>query len=530
MVYALKGRRYLKKYTASALTPVYAAATDAQAIVDALCDIPWQEVGESHAQMSYHTDKMLDKNVEIRNRFDAVSFCANHVGGLHRAYANAACYVFELPDMETYPNLTSVKARVVSDPYNSGGVRLAVHVADALDIPENCAIARTGVAHVEGVVPRETRIVNGASRWYAATEEVEIPVGVVAKKYLFLVVALENYSLSRGDWLEGSAFIVPTVEIVTDGELSGWSEDGVISAVSAREFVVHCENDEPARVGYDDYLELTDSDVSTARGYIGADWYFPSSVIVDTGTEESPACKVAGFEEHNKVNESTIAALSRNVNSCYAAMFAGRMRPAVPDGYTAAVPTGAAFTVGASGESSSYYNHPSLCSIHRRKLLVPFHVPAGFGATKVRMSWTNDRRYINKSVMRYNLWLCRGRPVESYEVDDLQDYRLWTASTERVGEWELVISKVGEVDPDERKTYSEESDLELSGGSRHTFLCTCYIPPESFDLVNNTGVVGGRFKFGMGWGLATVMASGSIVALNGAVDQGWNPGITLLNA
>lgn len=532
MVYTLKGRRYLKKYTASSLTPVYAAATDAQAMVYALCDIPWQEVSESHAQMAYHTEKMLDRNVEIRNRFDAVSFCANHVGGLHRAYANAACYVFELPDMETYPNLTSVKARVVSDPYNSGGVRLAVHVADTLDIPENCAIARTGVAHVEGVVPRETRIVNGAERWYAATDEVEIPVGVAAKKYLFLVVALEDYSIARGDWLEGSAFIVPTIEIVTDGELSSWSEDGVISAVSAREFVVLCEYDEPARVGYDDVSDVANGD-SSSRAYVGADWYFPSKFITDTSSEDTPSCKVSGIEDWIKgasFDDSREADLSRNINCCYAAMFANRLRPAVPQPASSYNPFGAAFTVGRGAGYAPYFS--KACSIHRRKLLIPFSTPGDFRSSKVRLTWEYSNGIyddVRNFVMRYNLWFCRGRAVESYEVSGLQDFRLWTASTEKVGEWELLVSKNGECGGKNTLSYCEEVDLQLSGRSRHTFMCTCYIPPESFSLEDASAFENGNFALGMGWDNATVRIFGSMINMGGGVSRGWAPGITLLS-
>ena len=103
MNYKLIGQRNLRKYTEDGQSPTYAASIEAQNIVDALCNIKWSKTSEKDAIMTYHTEDVvdevdgkkingLDMNVLIRDKFDAALFCADHTGGQHRAYANAAVY------------------------------------------------------------------------------------------------------------------------------------------------------------------------------------------------------------------------------------------------------------------------------------------------------------------------------------------------------------------------------------------------------------------------------------------------------
>ena len=242
--YKLKGTRYLRKYTAEHASPVYAAAIDAQKIVDSLCDVPWQVSDVAEACMTYHTNDKIaetgksgyDSNVELRERFDAALWCAQHEAGQHRAYANAACYVMRLPYMASYPSLTSLKVRVTSDPYNSQGARIAVHTNSTGAIPTNCTTARTGDAYAEGVAKRTTQTVDGTDYWYPTVEDctIEPDGGLQLQRYILVVVALESYSTVRGNWLEGCSYIDPVIEIETDGEITGWDVDGERSFNVAR--------------------------------------------------------------------------------------------------------------------------------------------------------------------------------------------------------------------------------------------------------------------------------------------------------
>ena len=208
--YKLIGQRFLRRYTAAEPTPVYASAVEAQKIVNELCGVPWLPSDVKTATMTSHTEEKdksgvsgLDANVANREGFDAALFCAGHVGGEHRAYANAAVYRYVLPDGDL-PNLTSLVASITSDPYNAAGARIAVLTNSTGEIPTSCAECRTGDAHLEGVAPRTVRTVDGTDYWYPAIADADFSgLEVPLQKYLFVFVLMESYSTVRGNWLEG---------------------------------------------------------------------------------------------------------------------------------------------------------------------------------------------------------------------------------------------------------------------------------------------------------------------------------------
>lgn len=242
--YNLIGQRILRKYTAPHKSPTYAATIEAQTIVESLCAVPWQKVADRAARMTYHTEENvgsegapisgLEQNVRIRDQFDAALFCAEHRGGQHRAYANAAVYHYVLPD-GSLPKLTRLVAKVTSDPYNAAGARIALLTNATGEIPTNCNACRTGDAHAEGVAPR-TVASNGnwlptrADCIFSATPaagEVALPSGgLPLQKHLFVFVLMESYSTVRGNWLEGCSFIQNLIEIETDAAVPGWTDGG----------------------------------------------------------------------------------------------------------------------------------------------------------------------------------------------------------------------------------------------------------------------------------------------------------------
>lgn len=241
--YKLKGARFLRKYTAKSETPAYAAAADAQTIVESLCDVPWEPVSVDQATMTSHSDTKaeneeisgLDRNVLERDAFDAALFCAGHSGGNHRAYANAACYRFTLPDAAIGLSLSSLKVRVTSDPYNAVGARLHIFTNSTGDIPMSChalrgedssgAVIEDG-STVSGAAPRTVNGSGSNAAWYSATEMVTLAPagGLTLQKYLFLVVALESYSTVRGNWLEGCSYIRNSAEVTLSDDVSGWTD------------------------------------------------------------------------------------------------------------------------------------------------------------------------------------------------------------------------------------------------------------------------------------------------------------------
>lgn len=246
--YKIIGKRYLRKYTASEATPVYAASTDAAQVVRELCNVPWEASAVRQAEMPPHGD---EANPENRERFDAALFCAGHANGMHRAYANAAIYRYTLPAEAVGKTLTGLTVRVTSDPYNAAGARVHVLTNPTGEPPTNCRIVRgdgdDGAARADGTVaagaaPRETRVYKGKDYWYPVTAEASLAPtgGLVMQKYLFLAVVLESYATTRGNWLEGASYADNLVSLTLSEAVSGWTEGQTydLSEDAARSFAV----------------------------------------------------------------------------------------------------------------------------------------------------------------------------------------------------------------------------------------------------------------------------------------------------
>lgn len=315
--YKLIGQRFVRKYTEPKSSPTYNAALQAQAIVDSLCEVPWEKVRASNASMAYHTDEDVgigdekisgfDMNVRIRDEFDAALFCAGHSGGQHRAYANAAVYHYVLPD-GTLPKLTKLTAKVTSDPYNSAGARIAILTNATGEIPTNCNVCRTGDAHAEGVAPR-TVASNG--NWFptmadcvfsasAAENEVALPTGgLQLEKHLFLFVLMESYSTVRGNWLEGCSYIKNLVEIETNASVTGWTDGETYSFIEDEELKNHLVSYTQDN-GFSSILNLGDSYKDVDVVFLGQDGMVPKMFYSVVGGKDRSIGEIEGFALYEK--------------------------------------------------------------------------------------------------------------------------------------------------------------------------------------------------------------------------------------
>ena len=239
--YKLKGARWLRTWTAADRSSVYAAQSEAQKIADTLCDVPWTRAkSDGPAMFPLTAAKSLDENPANRDLFDAALFCAEHSDGAHRAYANAAMYLFKLPSTSGV-NLKSVTVHVESDAYNALGARIAVHLLSSAELPTDCATVRTGAAHAEGVAARRTVERDGRNYWYSNSEDVTItggtsePPAAIGEltQYLAVYIGMENYATSRNEWLEGASYIRNLIEIETDGQISNWTNESMYDCIEA---------------------------------------------------------------------------------------------------------------------------------------------------------------------------------------------------------------------------------------------------------------------------------------------------------
>lgn len=223
-IYRIHGSRFLRKYTAVDKSSCYAYMADVRKIANSLCKVPWEMVrGDVAATNTIHTEEGLDWNAPERDRFDAAEWCGEHSEGYHRAFAQAACYAFKLPDSAVGTAIEKIRVNVTSDPYNPYGARIAAMTSDNLDIPMDCTTVREGEvfrapdAQGLGAAPRifVRNEKTGNETWYSNNEIVELvpSEALAAKKYLLVFVCLENYNRGRDGWIEGSSYIDNDVEL-----------------------------------------------------------------------------------------------------------------------------------------------------------------------------------------------------------------------------------------------------------------------------------------------------------------------------
>lgn len=230
-IYRIHGARFLRKYSAAEKTSCYSYMADVRKIANTLCKVPWERVsGDVAATTTIHTEEGLDWNEPERDRFDAAEWCGEHSDGYHRAFAQAACYVFKLPATAVGKAIEKIRVNVTSDPYNPYGARIAAMTSATLEIPMDCDTVRNGEMHrapdAEGlgaaprIYVRDAK--TGKETWYSNNEIVELTPGstVTAKQYLFVFVCLENYNRGRDGWIEGSSYIDNDVELTLSAAAS----------------------------------------------------------------------------------------------------------------------------------------------------------------------------------------------------------------------------------------------------------------------------------------------------------------------
>lgn len=469
--YKIIGKRFLRKYTEPGTSPVYAAAVQAQRVVDSFCDVPWEPVRPSAATMTYHTDEVLDeaegvtgldKNVAIRDLFDAALFCAGHSGGQHRAYANAACYRYVMPDDAVGASISSIAVRVTSDPYNAAGARIHVLTNSTGEIPTNCRACRGEDSSgqvvedgttVSGAAPRTATTSSGQTYWYptTATATLEPDGGLTLQKYLFVFVLMESYSTVRGNWIEGCSFIENKISITTASAVTGWSDGDTVDLSLD-------ESDEtafPVVSGGVITYAGGGSPVGERHVVVRAD----SNLVAEADGVQTPESAAAGT--------AAASALSR----AYAAFFSGSGDTPAPEARVPA--TGAAFNVTRSVESLpvEWSDTPAPTSVVRidaAALVVPFVWPAA--PSKIRLSFAEPSL---PSGARFNVFLASASEyLPSLTEEQLKSPGLWDGGDG------APFALLGTIE----SGTSAEFDVPSGTGRVGTLVITAWLPPEAYSL------------------------------------------------
>lgn len=471
--YKLIGQRNLRKYTEAKTSPTYAAAIEAQTIVDSLCQIPWKKVSARDATMTYHTEETvaeidgqkingLEMNVRIRDEFDAALFCADHSGGQHRAYANAAVYHYVLPD-GALPKLTRLVAKVTSDPYNSAGARISILTNSTGVIPTNCNECRTGDAHADGVAPRT---VAANRNWFPTMAdcvfsstpgegETALPSGgLQLQKHLFVFVLMESYSTVRGNWLEGCSFIKNKISIETDAAIQGWTDGETydLTTNDASGFVIVKDGILPCIPGA--------APVGEIHVAVRAD---ANPIIEDDGSQ-TPIRTATG--------DKAAAAIGR----IFSAFYSGNMEISRP-GAGPSRPRGAAFNITRTTEPhvSSDSDLPvdtDVLRIDSTALVVPFAYPRDFTPARVVLTLNSQISTLKLSPgARFNVFVAEGY-LTSLTDEQLKNPGLYDGEG-------APFTLLGTIESGTRATF----DLPASTARVGTIVITGWLPPDRYDIV-----------------------------------------------
>ena len=487
--YKIRGRRWQRLYTATTKTPVYAAESDASLVARTICEVPWTEAsGDFVPCFPAHpgTKDGDEHNVSNREYFDAAEFCAGHENGMHRVYAQATCYRFALPASAVGKKMNTLSLVVNGDPYLRDGARIAVLTNSTGVIPTDCTTCRTGNIHAEGVAKRT--VSEDGSRWFATTEEYKFTPtgGLTLGTHLFVFVVLENYAYSRGEYIEGSAYIQPNLEIGMAATVGEWTTEGVNLCY---EDLSHSYN-----VCRDGVLPEVMGDVSGVQTITLQRSGDPTTGALHTSVTDAQSC-IGLRALYAALYERSLSAVAKSV------ALASNARE------------GAGFVVRGDQESIGGTNVKTW-QLTTAALLVPFAVPVKFRADKVRLDWSTWNGGAT-SGGKFNVWLKRGTFVTGYPADVLKNPALYDASSMGVDGYELV-GVIDATQSQKTATFTLETPL---GGYVATILLTAFISLD--DLNPASGMT-------LPQGVATSMDVNHDGSSMSGKGTGWKPDITLL--
>lgn len=477
--YRIKGARFLRKYSESGVSPVYAASIQAQTLAANLCNVPWVRVAESKSELAYHTDEKIgeksgfDANLDIRNGIDAALFCTDHVGGMHKAHANGAVYRFEFPDSAIGTTLSSLKVCVTSDPYNAAGARLHIWTDSVGSIPMPCRAVRGNDANDEPLTDGTTisefckRITSGSgssASWFpnAQVAEFSPTTPLTLGKFLYLSVLLESYSTVRGNFLEGSSCIDNDVEITLSEACADLDADGLndLSIGETPEHSVAILRDGVT-------VDLSGSVSGVVAVTMTSSGITP---ILDEGRHVDDLTRIV-----DESNPSNIEATIRNV---YRRFFTGDVELAdFASVNPRRRPCGVGFCVSQSHDvkfvnAAGDISSARAITLTASSLLIPFSKPESMVVSKVVFDWSKWLVGRDPSAACSFAFWFRPESVTGMAESTVKDPAIYNASKDEVDGWALLGSARVSAG---RATF----DVPALDGDVGTILVTAYVGQDS---------------------------------------------------
>ncbi len=153
--------------------------------------------------------------------FDAYKYCGDYADGKQKAYAGAVAYRFQIPAEAltgTVAEVVSVAVPLYVDRWLFDGVRIAAYVSDDETPPASWATVRDGDAKLSARLPMTYTEDDPPKRVVVeknGTMTVTMPADLDSKKYLYVMVTLEDYESVRGFWIEGAGLLIGGENVVT---------------------------------------------------------------------------------------------------------------------------------------------------------------------------------------------------------------------------------------------------------------------------------------------------------------------------
>lgn len=203
---ALPYRRFTRQVNTAAAPLSYTAGMAAAAAA-ALQAAPWVEQSTPASSMPVHT-ALIDAGAPT---FDAYKFCGDYETGVQRAYAGMVAYRFRIPQdaltSGSVADVVSVAVDLYTDRWCVDGARMAAYLSPSPVPSDAWSTLREGSIYTADLLPApgDPDADPPTNTDSSATITLTLPGSTAAAGYLYVVLSLEDYATTRGNWIEGSA-------------------------------------------------------------------------------------------------------------------------------------------------------------------------------------------------------------------------------------------------------------------------------------------------------------------------------------
>lgn len=213
--HTLDFRRFIRKAETGSLSVLQASAS-ATAALALLQEAPWTEVSEKETAFPPRLNSSM-LVVPESDGYDAYKIVTDYADGMQKTRMGMSAYRFQLPQdaMDASPvDILSAAIHLYVDRWLVDGVRVTAYLSSSPEPPTDWTTLREGDVHLDAQLPMVTtpsRVVEEKDAALTLT----FPASTASAKYLWIIISLEDYTTTRGLFVEGSAFLLGSTNTIT---------------------------------------------------------------------------------------------------------------------------------------------------------------------------------------------------------------------------------------------------------------------------------------------------------------------------